>query len=109
MRIDINTTTPIALRNAIYDAVENNTLESYEKRLTGDDEDRLTPVGVQFKDIVTLRIERVPNQNILRVTFRHWNSIPQPTYALRAIVLGMFTSALVTHFNTQFTNLEIYS
>jgi len=107
MRIDVITTTPNNLETAIFNAVSNGTLTTYELKTLNTGERRLTPIGNQFKDIITVKFERVTNENILRVTFNFMNDKPRPTEALYAIVLGMVTAMLVTHFKTYYAKIEI--
>jgi hypothetical protein len=106
MKIEIITPNATQLRNNIFTAVRNNILQTYEIRVSGQQEQMLTPVGNQFLDIVLLKFNIDPNTNNLVITPSYWNGRTRPNDALYAIVMGMITAALITHFKAEFTSLR---
>lgn len=106
MRIDIITDDPAGLDVKIFEAAADGTLETWEVREVKHTGKRfLTPVAQQYNDVVILQL--TVNKNKLEVTPHYWTGKTEPSKAVFAIVLGMFTAALLTHFSDEFTKLEI--
>jgi len=106
MKIEIITPNAALLRNTIFKAVKNGRLETWEITETEDDGYYLTPVGAQFNNIVLLRLELMPFSKNLVIFPTNFREKEEPTNALIAIVLGMITATLLTHFGTDFSKLE---
>lgn len=111
MRIDIITTKPAELDDKIFKAAADGTLETWEVReVTHTGKRFLTPVAAQYKDVVILELtipQNPTNLFILRVSHSYWSTKVKPDRAVNAIVLGMFTATLLTHFSDDFTKLEV--
>lgn len=105
MKIDIITSNPTKLRDKIFKAVTEHVLETWIIRTSGS-RSFLTPVAAQYYDVALLEFLIDPITNNLVVTPNHWNNQSQPSDAVYAIVIGMFTATLLTHFSSNFTKLE---
>jgi hypothetical protein len=106
MKIDIITSNATQLDNKIFSAA-GKTLETWEVREIQSTGKRfLTPVAQQYNNVVILQLMVNSKTNNLEVTPHYWTGSPEPTIAVNAIVLGMFTAALLTHFSGDFTKLE---
>lgn len=106
MEIAVITPNATQLKNNIFRAVRDNTLRTYEIRTSKQQEEILTPVGNQFLDVVLLVFSIDPSTNNLVITPSYWEGRTIPTDALYAIVIGMITAALITHFETEFISLK---
>ncbi|MBF4466404.1 hypothetical protein [Flavobacterium sp. LC2016-12] len=106
MQIEIITPNATQLREQIFKAVKNGSLETWKIAQSEDDKYLLTPVGAQFYNNILLRFEVLPFSKNLTIHPTHWRTQEQSSDALIAIVLGMITAALLTHFSTDFTRLE---
>ncbi|MDA6068658.1 hypothetical protein NJT12_03405 [Flavobacterium sp. AC] len=106
MKIDIVTTNAKVLNDKIFKAVGKE-LETWEARNVAHTGKRfITPIAQQYADVVILHFEVNDNNDRLRVTPHYWEGKDEPTDALFAIVMGMFTAAILTHFSDDFSKLE---
>lgn len=104
MRIYIHTLEPKQLEVLIFKAVEK-TLETWEIKKSEKGDFYLTPVSSQYNNIVLLQL--YASKEKLTVYHTYWTNVKKPTDAVNAIVLGMFTATLLTHFGNDFTKLEL--
>lgn len=105
MKIDIITSSPTQLQDKIFKAVTEHILETWIIRTSGS-RSFLTPVATQYYDVVLLEFIVDPITNNLMVTPNYWETQSEPSDSVYAIVIGMFTAALLTHFSSNFTKLE---
>lgn len=105
MRIEIITPSSTKLEENIFKAV-GKTLESWEIVKGTNGLNYLTPLATQYKNVVILQF--IVKDDKLTVFPNFWNGKTKPADAVNAIVIGMFTAALLTHFSSDFTKLETY-
>lgn len=106
MQINVITNDRNTLRQRIFQAVENEVLETWEIVKSKDQEWLLTPKATQYNNIVLLRFEISSANEDLVVFPTHWNGRETPSLALYAIVIGMITATLLTHFSPDFSQLQ---
>jgi len=105
MKIEIITPYATQLKDKIFKAALDDTLETWVVR-QGFNDKFLTPVATQYYDDVILELIVNPITDNLEVIPSYWNNKTMPTDAVNAIVIGMFTAALLTHFSSDFIKLE---
>ena len=109
MKIEIHTDNPVALKKAILVNIKDETLRTWKVVTDTNDDKLITHKAGQYKDDVLLRLTPTKDGDILKVTTTYWESHDKPDEAEIAIYLGMFTSALLTHFSDDYRKLEVYS
>lgn len=110
MKIEIITSYPTLLKNKIFKAAndKNATLETWEIEKGDDGIQYLTHVTGQYNNevILKLTVDSDSEPKKIIVTPHKWKGKPSAGEGKIAIVLGMFTATLLTHFKTDFDHLE---
>ncbi len=106
MEIKVITTTASDLKSKIFKAVKDEKLETWIITSGKAATEYLTPKATQYNDLVYLKFTIDDATKNLVIVPKSWNNREQATEPQKAIVLGMITASLLTHFRTEFTKLE---
>ena len=106
MKIEIITSNAAPLKEKIFKAASDKKLETWEVKTSTMKEKFLTPVTSQYNGIVLIKFTIDAKTLNLIASPTHWDSKETPSDAQYAIVIGMFTATLLTHFTSDFAKLE---
>jgi len=106
MRIDIKTTSPTTLKNAIIKNVDDKEFRTWEILKDDKDDKFLNHTSAQYSNKVLIQLSVL--KEILRVTPNWWSNIGEPDEATKAVIMGNFTALLLTYYTDDFTHLETF-
>lgn len=106
MRIDIKTTLPIILKDAIIKNVEDREFRTWEIVEDIEGDKLLNHTSAQYTNKVLINLT-VLNET-LRATPAWWENGEEPDEATKAVIMGNFTGLLLTYYRDDFTHLETF-
>lgn len=68
----------------------------------------ITHTSRQYYERVLLYLTPSKDNKTLDVETNYWEELEEPSESIIAIYIGMFTSTLLTHFNDDFSKLEVF-
>lgn len=111
MEILIKTETPTDLKELILSAVEleeNNEFKTWGVRKGKKHGKILTHIAEQYEDRALLVLQPDEDNKKLKVFLIKWDTQKEELdYAIKAIYIGRFCQAVLTHFGDYFSNISI--
>ena len=107
MQITINCQTPSSSKNKIIEDVEEGELRTWEVRTGNKSGKILTHCANQYEDKSLLVLTPDEESKQLIITLTKWKSADEPDYAVKAIYIGRFTQAVLSHYGEHFTTIEL--
>ncbi|MCY1484134.1 hypothetical protein D3C87_578180 [compost metagenome] len=107
MRIDIKTTSPTTLRNAIIKNIEGKQFRTWEIVKNDKGNKLLNHTSAQYTNKVLIDLSVL--KETLSATPNWWKNTGEPDEATKAVIMGNFTALLLTYYTDDFTHLETFS
>lgn len=107
MEIRINCKNPSALKNEIIKDAEDGVLRTWEVRSSKVSGKILTHTAEQYEDKALLVLTSDEINNVLRGHLTKWEKSDELDYAIKAIYIGRFAQAVLTHYEHSFCDIKI--
>ena len=105
MKINIKTSNPNALKNAIFSKANDGKLETWAIRKGINNNQYLTHTPDQWEDKALIEIASFNER--LDITVNRWEGRSKPTAQEEGICIGRFVEVLLNHFQDYFDNILI--
>jgi hypothetical protein len=107
MEIRINCKNPSVLKNKIIKDSEDGELRTWDVRTGNNVGKILTHTADQYEDKALLVLTPDEKNNVLKGHLTRWEKSAELDYAIKAIYIGRFAQAVLTHYEQYFNDIEI--